>query len=149
IERARASGAEALVLTVDTAVSPNREYNLRNGFGIPLKPSLGAGIDLMVHPRWTLGVLLRSIMASGMPAYAHYPAGFRTTLGRVALSDEVGLATDVTWEDVRVLRQYWKGKLILKGILRVEDALSALSRGVDAIIVSNHGARNLDCAPGP
>lgn len=149
IDRAWAAGAEVLVLTVDTAVSPNREYNQRNGFGIPLKPSLRAGIDLMLHPRWTIDVMLRSIAASGIPTYAHYPDAFRTALGRIALSDEVSLATDVTWDDVRLLRDRWRGKLVLKGILGVDDALTALSHGVDAIVVSNHGARNLDCAPGP
>ena len=149
LERAWAAGAETLVLTVDTAVGPNREYNQRNGFGIPLKASVRAGIDLMLHPRWTAGVLLRSLIASGVPTYAHYPDEFRTKLGRISLSDELTLATDVTWEDVRLLRQRWKGKLVLKGILRADDALTALSHGVDAIVVSNHGARNLDCAPGP
>jgi (S)-mandelate dehydrogenase len=149
IDRAWAAGADALVLTVDTAVAPNREYNLRNGFGIPLRPSWRAGLDLIAHPRWTVAVLLRAIAASGVPTYAHYPDEFRTRLGRAALSDEVSLATDVTWDDVRLLRQHWKGKLVLKGILRVEDARTAVSYGVDAIVVSNHGARNLDCAVGP
>ncbi|MFE0758650.1 alpha-hydroxy acid oxidase [Inquilinus sp. NPDC058860] len=149
LDRARAAGAETLVLTVDTAVTPNREYNLRNGFGIPLQASVRAGIDLMLHPRWTASVMLRSLIASGVPTYAHYPEEFRTRLGRLALSDELALATDVTWDDVRLLRQRWKGRLVLKGVLRVDDALTALSHGVDAIVVSNHGGRNLDCAPGP
>lgn len=149
LDRAWAAGAQTLVLTVDTAVGPNREYNQRNGFGIPLRPSLRAAIDLMLHPRWTTQVMLRSLLMSGVPTYAHYPDEFRTKLGRAALTDEMDLATDVTWRDVRLLRQRWKGKLVLKGILRVDDALTALAHGVDAIVVSNHGARNLDCAPGP
>ena len=149
IDRAKEAGAETLVLTVDTAVGPNREYNLRNGFGIPLKASWRAGLDAMLHPRWTAAVMLRTLAASGVPTYAHYPDEFRTALGRTALSDELNLATDVTWKDVELLRRHWKGKLVLKGILRVDDALTALSHGVDAIVVSNHGARNLDCAPGP
>lgn len=149
LDRAWAAGARTLVLTVDTAVGPNREYNLRNGFGIPLKPSLRAGIDLALHPRWTFDVLLRSVIASGVPTYAHYPDEFRTQLGRVSLSDEMSLATDVTWEDVALLRKRWQGKLVLKGVLRVDDARKAAEYGADAIVVSNHGARNLDCAPGP
>ncbi|HEV7338281.1 MAG TPA: alpha-hydroxy acid oxidase [Bosea sp. (in: a-proteobacteria)] len=149
LDRAWAAGARTLVLTVDTAVGPNREYNLRNGFGIPLKPSLRAGIDLALHPRWTFDVLLRSVLALGVPTYAHYPDEFRTQLGRVSLSDEMSLATDVTWEDVALLRKRWQGKLVLKGVLRVDDARKAAEYGADAIVVSNHGARNLDCAPGP
>jgi L-lactate dehydrogenase (cytochrome) len=149
LDRAWAAGARTLVLTVDTAVGPNREYNLRNGFGIPLKPSLRAGIDLALHPRWTFDVLLRSLVTSGVPTYAHYPDEFRTQLGRASLSDEMSLATDVTWEDVALLRKRWQGKLVLKGVLRVDDARKAAQYGADAIVVSNHGARNLDCAPGP
>jgi L-lactate dehydrogenase (cytochrome) len=149
LDRAWAAGARTLVLTVDTAVGPNREYNLRNGFGIPLKPSLRAGIDLALHPRWTFDVLLRSVIASGVPTYAHYPEEFRTQLGRVSLSDEMSLATDVSWEDVALLRRRWQGKLVLKGVLRVDDARKAAEHGADAVVVSNHGARNLDCAPGP
>lgn len=148
LDRAWAAGAETLVLTVDTAVGPNREYNLRNGFGIPLKASWQAGLDVALHPRWMASVLLRALATGGVPTYAHYPDEFRTKLGRTSLSDEVSLATDVTWEDVKLLRRHWRGKLVLKGVLRVEDALTALAHGCDAIVVSNHGARNLDCAPG-
>ncbi|UZF94899.1 alpha-hydroxy acid oxidase [Bosea sp. NBC_00550] len=149
LDRAWAAGAETLVLTVDTAVGPNREYNLRNGFGIPLKASWRAGLDVALHPRWTGSVMLRALAVGGVPTYAHYPDEFRTKLGRASLSDELSLATDVTWKDVELLRRHWRGKLVLKGILRVADALAALAHGVDAIVVSNHGARNLDCAPGP
>lgn len=149
IARARAAGAEALVLTVDTAVGPRREYNIRNGFGIPLKASWRAAFDVALHPRWATGVLLRALLRDGVPTYAHYPREWRMRLGSTALNEELALATDVTWEDIRLLRRHWPGKLILKGILRVEDALAARAHGVDAIVVSNHGARNLDCAPGP
>ena len=149
LDRAWAAGAETLVLTVDTAVGPNREYNTRNGFGIPLKASWRAGLDVALHPRWAASVMLRALAAGGVPTYAHYPEEFRTALGRASLSDELSLATDVTWDDVDLLRRHWRGKLILKGVLRVDDASTALSRGVDAIVVSNHGARNLDCAPEP
>jgi (S)-mandelate dehydrogenase len=149
LDRAWAAGARVLVLTVDTAVGPNREYNLRNGFGIPLQPSLRAGLDVALHPRWAAGVLLRALMTGGVPTYAHYPEEFRTKLGRVALSDEMALATDLGWADIALLRRHWPGKLVLKGVLRTEDALEAAEHGADAIVVSNHGARNLDCAPAP
>jgi L-lactate dehydrogenase (cytochrome) len=149
IDRAWAAGARVLVLTVDTPVGPNREYNVRNGFGIPLQPSLVAGLDVALHPRWLVSVMLRALLSSGVPTYAHYPDEFRTALGRTALSDEVSMAPDVTWQDVALLRRRWQGKLLIKGIMRVDDAEAALAHGVDGIVVSNHGARNLDCAPGP
>lgn len=149
LDRAWAAGADTLVLTVDTAVTPNREYNLRNGFGIPLKPSWRAALDVAMHPRWAAGVMLKALMTGGVPSYAHYPEAFRSKLGREALSDEVSLARDVTWKDIALLRRHWRGKLVLKGILRVDDARGAVEHGCDAIVVSNHGARNLDCAVGP
>lgn len=149
IERAREARAEVLMLTVDTPMGPKREYNLRNGFGIPLKPSVRAGIDVLLHPVWFVQVFLRSLLNSGVPTYAHYPDAFRTRLGQVSLGDELNLAADLTWDDVRELRRRWPGPLVLKGILGVEDAKRAAEQGVDGIVVSNHGGRNLDCAPGP
>ncbi|QCN99825.1 alpha-hydroxy-acid oxidizing protein (plasmid) [Azospirillum argentinense] len=149
VRRAERAGAEALVLTVDTAVTPNREYNIRNGFGIPIKPSLRAGLDCLAHPRWFAGVFAKYLRNGGVPTYAHYPDEFRTALGRVAVGDEIGLAQDVGWDDVRSLRDAWKGKLILKGVLRADDAEKAAELGVDGIVVSNHGARNLDHAIHP
>lgn len=149
VRRAELAGAEALVLTVDTAVSPNREYNVRNGFGIPIRPSLRAGIDCLAHPRWFLQVFAKYLLRDGVPTYAHYPEEFRTPLGRLAIADEIGLAQDVTWDDVRLLRSAWRGPLILKGVLRTDDAIRAAEMGVDGIVVSNHGARNLDGAATP
>ncbi len=149
LDRAWAAGAQTLVLTVDTSVSPNREYNPRNGFGVPLKPSWRVGFDVARHPRWAASVMLRALLAGGAPAYAHYPEEYRTRIGLTAASDEVSLASDVTWDDVKALRRHWRGKFVIKGVLRVDDALTALAHGVDAIVVSNHGARNLDCIPGP
>jgi len=149
IERAKEAGAEVLVLTVDTPMGPKREYNLRNGFGIPIEPSVGAVIDVLVHPMWSVRVFLKSLLNGGVPTYAHYPDAFRTRLGQEALGDELALAADLTWDDVRELRRRWPGPFVLKGILSVEDAKQAAEQGVDGIVVSNHGGRNLDCAPGP
>ncbi len=149
LDRAWAAGSRTLLLTVDTAVGPKREYNQRNGFSIPIKASLRASMDVACHPRWAFRVFLRTLLQSGVPTYAHYPDEFRTQIGRQALSDELDLAKDVSWEDVRLLRQHWKGRLVLKGILRVDDAEKAVEYGVDGIVVSNHGARNLDAAPSP
>jgi L-lactate dehydrogenase (cytochrome) len=149
IERARAAGAEALVLTADTVVSPKREYNQRNGFGIPLKPSLCGALDVASHPRWLWSVLLRYLRTEGMPVYAHYPSDLRTAITSVAASSALGLSDMMTWDDLLELRRRWPGRLIVKGILRADDALKAAECGVDGIVVSNHGGRNLDIAPSP
>ncbi|MEJ8574372.1 alpha-hydroxy acid oxidase [Microbaculum marinum] len=149
LERAAAAGATTLVLTVDTPISPKREYNTRNGFAIPIVPSATAAFDVARHPRWTWQVLLRYLRQGGMPTYANYPPEFRTALTRRAVSDRVRLSERVTWEDVEDLRRDWRGRLVLKGVLHVDDARRAADLGADGIVVSAHGGRNLDCAVAP
>lgn len=149
LARVRAAGASTLVLTVDTPASPKKEWNVRNGFGVPIVPSLRGGIDVALHPRWLLGVLLRRALASGLPTYAHYPEAFKTRITRAAAAPDLRLATNVTWDELRALRRQWPGRLVVKGILRVDDAQQALDCGADGIVVSSHGGRNLDGAPAP
>lgn len=149
LDRAKAAGAETLILTVDTAVSPKREYNTRNGFGIPFKPNLRGTIDAALHPRWLAGVLGRYMLNGGMPTFPHYPEGFRDKITRTTIADRLRLADDVTWEELSELRKKWPGRLIVKGILREDDALRAHGCGADAIVVSSHGSRNLDSAVQP
>jgi L-lactate dehydrogenase (cytochrome) len=149
MERAAKAGIETLVLTVDTVALPNREYNTRNGFEIPIRASLRGGWDMALHPHWVWRVLMRYILRDGVPTYQHYPEGFRSKITRKATWEQVRLNDAITWEDLRELRRRWRGKLILKGILRPDDAIKAAQAGVDAIVVSNHGARNLDAAAVP
>jgi isopentenyl diphosphate isomerase/L-lactate dehydrogenase-like FMN-dependent dehydrogenase len=149
LERARANGCEILVVTADTPVSPNREYNKRNGFGIPFAPGLRSTIDLALHPRWLASVLARYLLSEGMPTYGHYPDAFRTAITRPGIADAVRLDHRLDWDDVRWLRQIWPGKLIIKGVLAVKDAENAAEIGCEAIVVSAHGGRNLDCLPAP
>jgi (S)-mandelate dehydrogenase len=146
LNRAKAAGAEALLLTVDTAVSLKREYNVRNGFGVPFTPSLTLMLDVLRHPRWMWSVLLPQLRREGMPSYAHYPPEYRTRIGREAVAEGLRLDERLSWDDVRELRRRWTGPLLLKGIARVEDAERAVAYGCDGIVVSNHGARNLDSA---
>lgn len=148
VKRAKAVGAEALMLTVDTAVSPNREYNVRNGFAVPFTLNRRALIDVALHPRWACGVWLRTLFGTGVPAYAHYPEELRTRI-TTAVSDRVQLDASVNWSDLQNLRRLWSGPLIIKGILHPDDAARAADCGADAIVVSNHGGRNLDGAIPP
>lgn len=149
LQRVAASDVTTLVLTVDTPVTPRREYNVRNGFSIPLQYTLRAGVDVMMHPRWLFGVLMRYLTTTGMPTYGHYPKQFRSAITRPSIADAVKLENLLNWDDVRQLRQWWKGELVIKGILGVEDALKAQELGADGIVVSAHGGRNLDSAPTP
>ncbi|KAA0677951.1 alpha-hydroxy acid oxidase [Roseomonas genomospecies 6] len=149
LDRVAGCGAETLLLTVDTAVSPKREYNQRNGFGVPVTPSLRGALDVALHPVWAWTVLLRCLRTGGWPAYAHYPAEFRGRITESVAHDRVRLCDRLSWSDVADLRQRWRGRIIVKGVLSPDDARRAAEAGVDAIVVSNHGGRNLDSAPSP
>lgn len=148
-ERAHAAGLEALIVTVDSPVFSNREYNLRNGFTIPLSYTARNVADVLRHPRWLAGVLLRYLATTGMPGYENYPPEVRTTITARPMGRALKLNDALTWEDVRILRKRWPRTLILKGILRREDAEQAAACGVDGVIVSNHGGRVVDGAVAP
>ncbi|KRQ02427.1 alpha-hydroxy acid oxidase [Bradyrhizobium manausense] len=149
LERASACGCDNLLVTVDTPVSPNREYNERNGFGIPFKPRLRSMIDVALHPGWLFGVLAHYLMGEGVPTYGHYPEAFRTAITRADIAEAVRIEPHLSWDDMRWLREIWPGKLTIKGVLAVDDAERAAGIGADGIVVSVHGGRNLDCLPPP
>lgn len=149
VARARALGFEALVLTADCSVVPNREYNARNGFALPFKVSARGMVDMLAHPRWLAGVIGRYVAAGGLPRFENHPPGMRTRITGFATRTSAGRCEDLTWEDVRQLRELWPGRLVIKGILHPADALLAAQIGVDAIVVSNHGGRTVDSAMAP
>lgn len=145
VRRVQKAGFETLMVTVDTAVAPNRESNVRNGFMLPFRPNRRNFVDIAMHPRWLASVIGRYLATTGMPRFENFPEALQRSLtaapkGRSALPKTDSL----TWEDLRKLRKIWQGPLIVKGILRPEDALAAVQNGADGIIVSNHGGRNLD-----
>ena len=145
VQRAAANDYEALVLTVDTAVFGRRERDVRRGFSLP--PSIGAGtiLDGLRHPAWTLAFLRNE------------PIRFANVVGRsvgdgsspVNLSDYINSQFDpgLAWSDIEWLRSIWGGRIVVKGIQCVEDAVLAADLGVDAIALSNHGGRQLDGSP--
>ena len=144
IQRAKDAKCSALVLTLDLQVIGQRHKDIKNGLSAPPRPTLKNIINLMTKPRWCLGM-------AGTRRHT-----FRNLVGHVkGVSDMNSLAAwtneqfdpRLSWEDVRWVKQQWGGKLILKGIMEVEDALLAANNGADAIVVSNHGGRQLDGAP--
>lgn len=144
IERARAARCSALVLTLDLQVIGQRHKDLKNGLSAPPRPTIGNILNLATKPRWCLGML-------GTKRHT-----FRNLVGHVeSVSDMKSLAAwtneqfdpRLSWDDVKWVKEKWGGKLILKGIQDVEDALLAAQSGADAIVVSNHGGRQLDGAP--
>jgi (S)-mandelate dehydrogenase len=147
VARAKVAGFQGLVITVDTPVTPNREYNARNGFELPFKLSHRNFIDIALHPQWLIRVIARYMLTTGMPRYENTSAMQRTkiTAGGGAMATSMR-SDDLVWDDLARLRDHWNGTLILKGILRPDDAERAIAMGADGVIVSNHGGRALDAA---
>jgi isopentenyl diphosphate isomerase/L-lactate dehydrogenase-like FMN-dependent dehydrogenase len=148
VERAAKAGYAALLVTVDTIVPPWRAFNERSGFGTPFRPSAANIADMLAHPAWLAGVIGRYMKRGGLPRLEHHPGEpKRSVLSRS--SPETRLYSGLNWDDITHLRRIWPGKLVVKGILRADDALRAVGCGADAIVVSNHGGRNLDSAMAP
>lgn len=144
IERVRALGIGTIFVTVDTPGSPKKVHNRRNGFTIPLRPSMKLGLDLATHPRWTLGVMGRYMLTRGIPSYDNYPGGARAAITRAVTDPRYALETNFSDDVIARIREAWRGKLVIKGLQHPEDATRALRLGADGIVVSSHGGRNLD-----
>jgi len=149
VERARAAGYEALVVTVDGVVPGNREYNLRSGFTIPFTFTRGNITDVMLHPRWLIGVLARYLLTTGMPRYQNYPTDIRYRITAGPMGRSSMRNDSLNWDDLRALRKLWPHRLLVKGLLHPQDAVTAADCGADGVIVSNHGGRNLDTVISP
>ena len=144
IERARAANCSALQLTLDLPVMGQRHADIRNGLSVPPRPTLRNLLDLALRTRWCLGML------------GTRRRSFGNIVGHVkGVDDMASLAAwtnaqfdpTLSWADVEWIKRRWGGPLVLKGILDVEDARRAVDCGADAIVVSNHGGRQLDGAP--
>ena len=149
IDRVERAGFGTLVVTVDIPISANRENNIRTGFSTPLRPSLRLAWDGIVRPGWLLGTFLRTLLRHGMP---HFENSFATR-GAPIMSSTVlrdfSARDHLTWRHIEAIRRRWKGPLVVKGLLSVEDALAAQRVGADGIVLSNHGGRQLDGAASP
>jgi L-lactate dehydrogenase (cytochrome)/(S)-mandelate dehydrogenase len=145
INRAETAGLSTLALTVDVPVHSNRERNFRNGFTRPLKLSWSTKLDALNYPGWLAGYL-----KAGMPMLANW----RPYAGEGASADDVAslvasqVTAPLTWDNVARYRDMWSRNLVIKGIMHPDDAVRAAELGCDGIVVSNHGARQLDRAPG-
>lgn len=149
IDRVAAAGVDTLVLTVDTPVAANRENNVRAGFSTPLRPSVGLAWQGVTHPRWLIGTFLRTLARHGMP---HFENNYATRGAPILSGNVLRDFSDrghLNWQHVAAIRKTWKGRMVLKGILRPDDARAARAHGMDAVIVSNHGGRQLDGSVSP
>jgi isopentenyl diphosphate isomerase/L-lactate dehydrogenase-like FMN-dependent dehydrogenase len=143
---ARDLGCEALFVTLDMPVPPNREYIHRNGFGTPFRLNARNTLDVLGHPRWLAGVMGRYALDGGVPTQANLPDRLRAKVTKGAPPGALFKQDDLDWDAIAVLRDRWPGKLVLKGILHPADAERAMALGADGLVVSNHGGRALDSA---
>jgi (S)-mandelate dehydrogenase len=143
VARAKASGYEALLVTVDLPVSGKRERDPRNGFRTPYNPNWRNSRDVLFKPAWLL-----EILRHGLPGMANFEGYRFSTPKGTDIATAVGQEMDpsLDWEAVKRLRELWPGRLLLKGVERPDDAERAASIGCDGVVVSNHGGRQLDGA---
>ena len=145
--RAAAAGYEALVFTSDANVFGCREWDKRN-YARPGKPTWRAALDSLRHPRWLLEVLLRK----GVPRFRNIeeflPPGAASAVGGSTIIPQMFEPT-IAWTDIAWIRRHWSGKLLVKGVLSVEDARHARDAGCDGIVLTNHGGRQLDYCVAP
>jgi L-lactate dehydrogenase (cytochrome) len=147
IARARAAGCPVLMLTIDLAVVGARHRDTRNAMvgDPPRRAIVGRAVDLLSHPRWIASTVLRGRpltfgnVEKAVPG-ARSPAAFRRWI-------DSQFDPSVTWDDIAWVREHWPGRLVVKGVLDPEDARHAVDAGVDGIVVSNHGGRQLDSVP--
>ncbi len=135
IDRAAASGYETLVLTVDVPEVGRRPRELRRGFTMPFKMGPKQVLDFALHPHWSISTLI-----SGKPELANFGGDFGEF-------DRTASRAGADWSLLEKIRQRWTGKLVVKGVLNVADAIKLKDKGVDAIQVSSHGGRQFDSAP--
>jgi L-lactate dehydrogenase (cytochrome) len=149
VDRVATAGYGTLVVTVDTAIVPNRENGLRTGFKTPLEPSLSLMWQGMSHPAWVFETFLPTLMRHGMPYFENSFAQRGEPLVSRNVARDFAGRERLDWVEIDRIRKRFVGTLVLKGILHPEDARLAREHGADGIIVSNHGGRQLDCTPSP
>ena len=137
--RAAAAGYKGLILTVDNQVTAGRDRDARNGMSFPLRWGASSVVDFMSRPGW-----LVRMMETPQPTFVNY--GARTSIGAFGPLMAEQLDPSVGWSDVEWLRGQWRGPLLIKGLLHPDEARQARKLGADAVIVSNHGGRQLDGA---
>jgi len=147
VDRVERAGYDTLVVTTDVQVASNREHYIRTGFHTPLRPTVRLAWDSALRPRWLFGMLLRTLFFHGMPHFENM--GPRVPLIARTGKRDPGRRDRLEWKHIEGLRRRWKGRLVLKGILDAADARRARDLGIDGIIVSNHGGRQLDGAVAP
>jgi L-lactate dehydrogenase (cytochrome) len=145
VDRVAAAGYDTFVVTADVPVPPNRENNIRNGFRVPLAITPRVAWDTITHPHWLFGTWARTLMNFGMPHFENMDAQRGPPVLAKNLMRNIGKRDQLAWKHVELIRKRWKGRLVVKGLIAPADARIARESGVDGVLVSNHGGRQLDC----
>ena len=148
VQRAIQANVGVLVVSVDVPVNSNRERNRRNGFSRPFRMTPEVVLEALRHPAW----VLRYLRTGGVPMMRNWEPYASQGASAAQVADLYGTLTPapmVDWDHLRRIRDAWKGPLVIKGILHPEDARMAARLGANALVVSNHGGRQLDAAPSP
>ena len=148
LTRVTGAGYEVLIVTVDVPYATRRDHDLRNGFGVPPQLNVATVVEILSHPRWAMAYALNTLQ-NGLPRFQvierYVPPGLST---QEKVEFIATIATGhVTPAVLRGIREQWSGSLVVKGVLAVDDALAYRDAGADAIVVSNHGGRQLEAAP--
>jgi L-lactate dehydrogenase (cytochrome) len=144
VERVAAAGYDTFVVTADVPVSSNRENNIRNGFQVPIAITPRVAWDTVTHPHWLFGTWARTVKNFGMPHFENMDATRGPPVLAKNLMRNIGNRDQLAWKHVELIRKRWKGKLVVKGLIAPADARIARESGVDGVIISNHGGRQLD-----
>ncbi|MBM3343420.1 MAG: alpha-hydroxy-acid oxidizing protein [Betaproteobacteria bacterium] len=141
-ERCEKAGFDTIAVTVDVQVPANRENNVRNGYSTPLRPSLRLAWDVAVRPKWLFGMFLKTLMTDGMPHVENM--GPRVPMLASHSSRDYGRRDRLSWKHIEFMRKIWKGNLLIKGVVDKESVRIAREHGLNGVMVSNHGGRQLD-----
>lgn len=148
VRRATQAQVSVLVVSVDVPVNSNRERNKRNGFSRPFRMTPAVVLEALGHPAW----VLRYLRTGGIPMMRNWMPYAPDGANAAQVADMYGTLTPapmVNWEHLRRIRDTWKGPLVIKGLLHPDDAREAVRLGANALVISNHGGRQLDVAPSP
>ncbi len=149
LERVKLAGYRTLVVTVDASIASNRENMIRAGFSTPLRPSIALAWEGVTHPRWLFGTFFRTVLRHGIPHFENNHARRGAPIISPNVERDFSDRGHLDWSHLRMVRKLWPGNLVIKGILDQRDARMAIDCGVDGIIVSNHGGRQLDGTVAP
>ena len=149
LKRISLVGFKTLVITVDVPVPGNRENNIRNGFSMPMRITPRVIWDSAMHPRWLFGTIGRTFLTKGMLYFENMDSTRGPGMWSQNLVRNMDSRDRLSWKNIEFIRKHWKGHLIIKGLLSPNDVAKANQIGMDGVIISNHGGRQLDCTAAP